>query len=245
MKIYKSKSDQAIISSQWYEPYLRNVSHLILKSIPEKGRFALDVGYGTGRISFALAKKGYNVLGIDINNNAIRLAKGIAQHQRVEIDFQLADFTKPGLVKSEFYDVVVCSEVLEHIENYLSIEKHRLGDRLKLDFSIDPETRDAQLPPFSLMPLIENAIKHSIQQSLNTATLTLKIQKQAGALKIVVGNPWEESFSPVKKSGHGLSSLKKRLANIYGDKAVLAAKKDNGNFTITLQIPLLLEKADA
>jgi len=157
---------------------------------------------------------------------------------------QLADFLRYSLNYGR-EDLVQVKDELEHIENYLGIEKHRLGDRLKLDFSIGPDTREEKLPPFTLMPLIENAIKHSIQQSLKPATLTLKIQKQSGALKIIVGNPWEQSFSAAKKSGHGLSSLKKRLANIYGDKAVLAAKKDNGNFTITLKIPLLLEKADA
>lgn len=160
-----------------------------------------------------------------------------------EMSLQLADFLRYSLSYGR-EDLVQVKNELEHIDNYLGIEKQRLGEKLQLDFAIEPDTRAEKLPPFSLLPLIENAIKHSIQQSLQTATLTLKIQKRAGFMNITVINPWERSFVTEKKSGYGLIGLKKRLAGIYGDKATLTAKKDQDRYTVVLQVPLLPEKND-
>src|SRR5687768_16876521 len=48
------------------------------------------------------------------------------------------------------------------VQDYLSLERLRLGDRLTVDTKIDPRAFDALLPPLSLQPLIENAIKHGV-----------------------------------------------------------------------------------
>jgi len=164
-----------------------------------------------------------------------------APEKAQEMSLQLADFLRYSLNYGR-EELVQVKDELEHIENYLSIEKHRLGERLELDFSIEPDAKTEKLPPFSLLPLIENAIKHSVQQSLQAVTLTLRIQKRSGFLNITVINPWEQTFYSEKKSGYGLIGLKKRLAGVYGDKASMTAKKDKDRFTIVLQIPILPEK---
>jgi 2-polyprenyl-3-methyl-5-hydroxy-6-metoxy-1,4-benzoquinol methylase len=212
MKIYKSKSDQVIISSQWYEPYLRNVTHLILKNVPKKGGFALDVGCGTGRISFALAEKSYKVLGVDINNNAIRLAKEIAQSEKIDIDFRLADFTKSGIVESQFYDLVVCSEVLEHTEKYpLLINNIYLalkpGGRLIISVPYDPtkynvvDKYDGHLCRFTL-----EQIRYDLQKFK-----TLKI--------MVTGFPFHRIFTRLYLAQMKILSQEHSCENIWQKKS--------------------------
>jgi SAM-dependent methyltransferase len=118
MEIYKSRTDKALIDWQWYEPSLRNITHLILKNIPRTRGRVLDVGCGTGRVSFAIARQGYEVTGIDIEKRVIDIASKIQGLSSCNPNFKVLDFCDPEMVLSEFYDIVVCSEVLEHIKNY-------------------------------------------------------------------------------------------------------------------------------
>ncbi len=118
MEIYKSKNDVPLIDWQWYEPSLRNITHLILKYIPKTGGRALDVGCGTGRVSFALAERGFEVMGIDKEERVINIAKKFTSKGSLNPKFEIADFLDPSFVKPELFDLVVSSEVLEHIKDY-------------------------------------------------------------------------------------------------------------------------------
>lgn len=78
---------------------------------------ALDAGSGFGVYSILMAEAGYDVMGVDINEEEIRLAKEWAAARGVQdrIDFRVGDLeTMPGL--AEAFDLIVCSEVLEHLE---------------------------------------------------------------------------------------------------------------------------------
>lgn len=143
MQIYKGRSDKAIVDWQWREPSLRNITHLILRNIPDSGGRALDVGCGTGRVSFALAARGYEVEGVDIEERAIGLAKEMAEANGARCTFRTADFGSAGGASGGNFDVVVCSEVLEHVDDYRPIvdniyDSMRPGGRLVVTVPFDP-----------------------------------------------------------------------------------------------------------
>ena len=149
---------------------------------------------------------------------------------------QLSDFLRYSIDYGQ-QDWVHVKDEIDHIENYLEIEKIRLGERLKLDFQVNPETFQQKLPPFTLLPLVENAIKHAFQQSLETRTLFLRIQKMPDWLLIDVQN----SYDPQSRSGtggHGLKSLKKRLSNVYKDRSTMEVRKEENIFFVSLRLPL-------
>lgn len=144
MEIYKSCTDKPLIDWQWNEPSLRNITHQILKSLPKAGDRALDVGCGTGRVSFALAERGYEVTGVDVEERVIDIAKRIADSRSPSPRFEIADFRNPEFVQPEFYNLVVCSEVLEHIENYHPIIENiyatlKPGGRVITTVPYDPQ----------------------------------------------------------------------------------------------------------
>ncbi len=154
-----------------------------------------------------------------------------------EIILQLAGFLRYSLNYGKKGWVGVRDE-LDHIEDYLGIEKMRLGERLHYKFSIEPDTLEEMLPPFTLLPLVENAVKHGFQQSLEPGQLTMSIKKTPMSLVIEVENPFERAFQTKQREGYGLAGLKKRLMNAYKGEAGLAVDKNEGSFKVTLRLPL-------
>jgi SAM-dependent methyltransferase len=77
----------------------------------------LDVGCGVGTVDFYMAKQGAKVTGLDISKNAISVAQSDALKLNVDsnIIFKVANF--PSCRLDAKFDIVVCSEVLEHVQN--------------------------------------------------------------------------------------------------------------------------------
>jgi two-component system LytT family sensor kinase len=150
---------------------------------------------------------------------------------------QLSDFLRYSINYGQL-DWVQIKDEKDHIENYLEIEKIRLGERLKLDFDVKPEALEENLPPFTLLPLVENAVKHAFEQSLETRTLFLRIKKMTDWLLIDVKNSYDPQVRASKSGGHGLKGLKKRLAYVYKDRSTMVVSKEDDTFSVSLRLPL-------
>jgi len=85
----------------------------------KKSERVLDIGCGNGAVAFSMAKAGALVTGIDINETNINQARKLYQHENLR--FLLGDVRK-GLPEGNF-DVIVMSNVLEHIEDRLGLLK--------------------------------------------------------------------------------------------------------------------------
>lgn len=143
MEIYKSRGDAPIVDWQWFEPSLRNITHWILRLAPREGGKALDVGCGTGRVAFALAERGFDVVGVDAEPRALAIARRMAEGRRAAPRFELGDLTKPWTQGAGTYDFVVCSEVLEHVRDDRPIVENlytalKPGGRLVVTVPYDP-----------------------------------------------------------------------------------------------------------
>lgn len=94
----------------------RNLIHFLNKYLSTK-KTILDIGCGVGTIDFYLRHKGFTVTGTDISENAIRMCKKnvIALGFRSNLCFFQLNFPTENIYKK--YDFVICSEVLEHLEN--------------------------------------------------------------------------------------------------------------------------------
>jgi 2-polyprenyl-3-methyl-5-hydroxy-6-metoxy-1,4-benzoquinol methylase len=100
--------------------FLRNFEELTQLATPLR---ALEVGCGEGELSILLAEKGIRVLGTDISSLMVAEAKGRARSRGVQVDFRQADLfdLEPG---SERFDLLVCCEVLEHLEDPPAAIRH-------------------------------------------------------------------------------------------------------------------------
>ena len=135
-------------------------------------------------------------------------------------------------------DTATVSDELDHIKNYLGIERQRFGNRLQTKFDVDDSVLSQLVPPLILFPIIENAIKHGIDSCLEGGVLSVEIKDRQDTLFIEVSNPVDELGKKKKGEGHGLSSVKRRLEARYDKAALLKTIKEAGKFTVQLYIPL-------
>ncbi|WP_407922552.1 hybrid sensor histidine kinase/response regulator [Brevibacillus choshinensis] len=142
-------------------------------------------------------------------------------------------------------ELVALSHELELVEAYLYIEKERFEDRLSIIWEVDPNI-DLLLPPLSIQPLIENAVKHGILSQKNGGTVHIRITRQGGSTLIEVkdnGKGMEQEkvlqlLSPAMKGkgGIGLSNTNRRLIQLYGQGLSILSKPNEGT-TVSFVIP--------
>ena len=169
--------------------------------------------------------------------NALSVLTLSAPETANKISLQLSDFMRYSL-RYQKKEIVKVQEEVNHIKNYLGIEKIRLGKRLNLQFEIDESVMDIPILSFILLPLVENSIKHGIQELIEGGTLTVIIKKVKDNLYIEVKNPYEENHRSLKGEGIGLPTLKKRLQLTYGENGHILVKKDEKFYKVIIKIPV-------
>lgn len=112
---YKLASRLAVRAEGGVHPKhrLTNYHRFFLDNIAS-GDVILDAGCGGGELSFDLAQKAKRVTGIDINEKNIESAK--KKYSAPNLEYIVGDITK-DIPPSRNFDVVILSNVLEHIEN--------------------------------------------------------------------------------------------------------------------------------
>ncbi|PIT97694.1 hypothetical protein COT77_00085 [Candidatus Berkelbacteria bacterium CG10_big_fil_rev_8_21_14_0_10_41_12] len=111
---YKKISKLAILENNGIHPKHRIMNyHQFFVDNIEKGDRVLDVGCGNGAVAYDLAKKAKSVLGIDINKQNVESAKKHYRHKN--LNFIVGDATKFQFKRK--FDVIILSNVLEHIKN--------------------------------------------------------------------------------------------------------------------------------
>ncbi len=139
----------------------------------------------------------------------------------------LADFFRKSLSYGA-RDTIKLQEELSLLDHYLDIEMIRFGKRLSVLRQIDENTLHNQIPPLLLQPLVENAIKHGISNSIEGGVIAIYAQKKQDRLFITIENPLDDTGSEQQGAGMGLSIVKKRLEALYGNdgdiKTVMVGK---------------------
>lgn len=148
---------------------------------------------------------------------------------------QLSEFLRYNL-RYEQKQSTTIREELENIENYLAIEQIRLGDRLIIDMDVNQTVHKVKTIPFIFLPLVENAVKHGIQENIKGGTLHFQIQPHEDFLWIRIRNPVETKVS-TEGMGMGLRTLKKRLAAEYDNLFKLKIEHSDNMFIADLRIP--------
>ncbi|TPG09826.1 sensor histidine kinase [Rhodanobacter glycinis] len=127
-------------------------------------------------------------------------------------------------------------EELALIERYLAIEQLRLGARLHVRRELDDLPADFPLPRLLLQPLVENAVRHGIQPLREGGEVILRGQREGDGVRIEIINPLPTT-PPERGNGHGLDSVRQRIAYRYGPLAKVQAGPHDDRFVVLLQLP--------
>tara|TARA_R110002096_G_scaffold436096_2_gene667472 strand:- start:52576 stop:53661 length:1086 start_codon:yes stop_codon:yes gene_type:complete len=159
-----------------------------------------------------------------------------------EMVARLSDYLRQSLKDTTSYSCSLESEI-KNARSYLEIERIRFGDKLEIVFDCTNEADNILVPRLILQPLIENAIKHSISNSLHGGVIEIKTTILDDCLTISVINRCNGSStfadSHSESLGIGLKNTAARLDVFYDGRAHLDIhKQEPDEYMVTINIDI-------
>jgi two-component system LytT family sensor kinase len=112
-------------------------------------------------------------------------------------------------------------EELDFVDDYLSIERVRFGEKLQVIREVDDAALDTPVPSMLLQPLVENSIKHGIQPKVEGGTIRIRGSHADGRLRLEISDDGqgipEEKIGWIYDEGVGLNNVKERVKMLYGE----------------------------
>ncbi len=136
-------------------------------------------------------------------------------------------------------DAVPLADELALAEAYLRVQASRMEDRLHYTLQADDDTRGALMPPLLLQPLVENAVLHGLEPSLQGGTVQVTARQQGEHLLIEVRDDGC-GLGASRRSGNGiaLENLRERLRQRWGPRASLTLTAAEPGTRAELRLPL-------
>jgi len=148
----------------------------------------------------------------------------------------LSELFRASLKAEEF---IALRDELGITRSYLDIEHLRIGDRLKVAWSIDEQVDlNMAVPCLSLQPLVENAVYHGIEPSIEGGEIAIAVWKEAGRVCIRVRNPCTDKTRLRKGNHMAQDNIRQRLALSYGQGASLETKELDQAYEVMMCLPL-------
>ncbi len=168
---------------------------------------------------------------------------------------ELMNFLKSSFDFDYKSDYVTIKSELNLIQSFVKIEKERFGERIEINYNIDPNILNMKIIPLIIEPLVENAIRHGVLKNKSGGHMSLTIKKVNSEIYICVednghGIPKEKIESiltvsnlesaPSVRNGVGLANINNRLQYFY-NKTLEIESTDRGT-RVSFKVPLLLER---
>jgi len=154
---------------------------------------------------------------------------------------RLSDFLRYSLKHRE-NEFVPLREELGRMKDYLAIEKIRFGEKLHYVFSISGECEEFPVPTMIFQPLFENAIRHSVYESVEPVSIRFDCLLEGGYMKTVVSNDYDLQMPTKKGTGVGLQNVRQRIELSYDDKGSVHWNGEDGVFKVTILFPRIFAK---
>jgi hypothetical protein len=139
------------------------------------------------------------------------------------------DATQRGLVP--------LGDEMKIVVDYLEIERTRLGERLSYALKIVPGLAGWMIPPLAIQTLVENSVKHAIAPRPDGGHIRVEASARADSLVVAVWDDGPGFSAGAMTHGHGLDTLRGRLAARFGPDATLEIARQDGGALVTLTLP--------
>lgn len=164
--------------------------------------------------------------------------------QASEIVMKLTGLFRFMIYESNVPKIPLNKEI-ELLQNYITLEQIRYGDRLDMAVSITGDIDKYQITPLLLLPFLENAFKHGASKQIDHCWIKLNLALEGSLMKFELVNSFDANtdYELPKVGGLGLKNVKRRLKLLYKDKYHFKAVKHDEFYVIKLE--LSLEELDA
>ncbi|MEO8009095.1 MAG: histidine kinase [Betaproteobacteria bacterium] len=164
-----------------------------------------------------------------------------AEPRRAETALEdLADLFR--VLMADNRDLAPLENEVELCRQYLALEKLRLGERLQIEWHVDNMPKDALMPPLVLQPLLENAVYHGIEPSIEPGVVSVNIYHVRDQVHMVLRNPYRIDGDHHVGNKMALGNIRERLALHFDAEASLQARAGDREYEVHITIPYV--KAD-
>lgn len=172
--------------------------------------------------------------------NSMNLIASLTRTQPAQAEAAVVDLAHLFRVSLAEKNMLTLKEELQVTERYLSIEKHRLGDRLKVEWEIDDDIdMYTKLPALMLQPLVENALYHGIEPLTEGGTVTISLLNNPDSIEVRVANPLSTRSDQKEHKGNRMAqeNIRQRLQLAYGEEAKLNIIAKDDLYVVSFKIP--------
>lgn len=168
-----------------------------------------------------------------------------------ELLLQLSVFFRSNLQGAR-QTLIPLEKELEHVEAYLSLEQARFPDKYTVRLAIEPTVEKVLIPPFTLQPLVENAVRHAFakMQAKRKGHVTIRGYKEKDDVVLSIedngkGIPTDlldilgkHTVHSSEGTGTALYNIRKRIEEIYGGDAVFTIDSERNSGTrVVIRVP--------
>lgn len=171
----------------------------------------------------------------------LRSLIGIDQERAQFLLDQLTDWLRAALQASRREETTLRDE-FDLLQHYLEIQSLRLGNRLRFSSALPGELADFRLPPLLVQPLVENAVRHGIEPTIDGGWIGLSAFAEQDHIAISVADSGvglsNDPSGPDAQDAVGLENIRSRLQLRYGDRASLHIQsRPEGGLIALIRVP--------
>ena len=151
----------------------------------------------------------------------------------------LSEFLRYTLDQDPMKKVTVAQE-LDALNLYLNIEKMRFGERLRLEYAIDPGASTMLMPSLLLQPLIENAIKYAVSPREPGGKIRIGAHVTGGMLQLEVSDDGPGMIDATRIAngrGVGIRNTRERLQVLYEERGRVSVTNTEPGLRVALTLP--------
>jgi sensor histidine kinase YesM len=153
---------------------------------------------------------------------------------------QLIQYLRATLSSSRAQNTTLAQE-FALLQAYLGLMSVRMGERLSYAFDLPDQLRGIGIPPMLLQPLVENAIAHGLEPTIDGGHIRVSASRERDLLTLSVADDGRGPDAGPGKAGTsvGLSNTRARLAALFGERATVTLRPaDGGGAIACITIPL-------
>ncbi len=167
-------------------------------------------------------------------NTAIALVR-VEPARAEEVLEDLAQLFRVALAEPR--PATTLADEIELAQRYLAIEQLRFGGRMHVHWQLDAAAARALMPPLVLQPLVENAVRHGIENAPQGGTIHVRTRARRGQAEVVIDNT-VAGAAPNPGHGIALANVRERLRLLHDVGAQFDAGPRASGYRVRIVVPL-------